>query len=99
MQQAQKTLDFYPDLCIMVTMMNNKGNKLKTIAFSAVEFVWKASWAILLAPFLIPAFLIVKLLGGNTFSLDDMGLGFMLTIFIAIGIAVAAGFFFLGTLI
>ena len=79
--------------------MNNKGNKLKDIAIGAAEFVWKAAWAILLAPFLIPAFLIVKLLGGNTFSLDDMGLGFMLTALIAVGLAIAAGFFFLGTLI
>ena len=83
----------------MGSMMNNKGNKLKTIAFNAFEFVWKAAWTILLAPFLIPAFLIVKLLGGNTFSLDDMGLGFMLTIMIAVGLAIGAGFFFLGTLV
>ena len=79
--------------------MNNKGNKLKDIAIGAAEFVWKSAWVILLAPFLIPAFLIVKLLGGNTFSLDDMGLGFMLTIMIAVGIAIGAGFFFLGTLV
>lgn len=64
-----------------------------------IEFIWKAVFAILLAPFLIPAFLVVKLLGGNTFSMDDMGLGFMLTILIAIGIAIASAAFLIGTLV
>ena len=61
-----------------------------------VNFVWATFWIILLAPFLIPAFGIVKLLGGEPFGMDDMGFSFILTILIAIGIAVAGGAFALG---
>jgi hypothetical protein len=61
-----------------------------------VNFVWATFWIILLAPFLIPAFGIVKLLGGEPFGMDDMGFSFILTILIAIGIAVAGAAFALG---
>jgi hypothetical protein len=69
---------------------------MKEFAYNAVNTVWKIFWGILILPFVIPAFLVVKLLGGNTFSLDDMGIGFMLTILIAIGLAIAAASFAIG---
>lgn len=66
---------------------------------AVAEFVWKSAWMVIIMPFIIPAFLIVKLLGGEPFSMDDMGIGFMSMVVIAIGIAVGAGMFFLGTLV
>ena len=69
---------------------------MKEFAYNAVNVVWKIFWGILILPFVVPAFLVVKLLGGNTFSLDDMGLGFMLTILIAVALAIAAASFAIG---
>ena len=63
------------------------------------EVIWASFWIILLAPFLVPAFGIVKLLGGEPFGMDDMGFSFIVTILIAIGIAVAGGAFALGYLL
>ena len=63
------------------------------------EVIWASFWIILLAPFLIPAFGIVKLLGGDPFNLDGMGADFMFMILIAVGIAVAGGAFALGYLL
>lgn len=60
------------------------------------EVAWASFWIILLAPFLIPAFGIVKLLGGDPFNLDGMGADFMFMVIIAVGIAVAGGAFALG---
>jgi hypothetical protein len=50
-------------------------------------------------PFLLPAYLIARVLGIDPFSLDGMGLGFLITIAIAGALAIGTGFFFLGTLI
>ena len=61
-----------------------------------VNVIWATFWIILLAPFLIPAFGIVKLLGGDPFSMDGMGADFMFMCIIAVGIAVAGGAFALG---
>ena len=58
---------------------------MKEFAFKALQIVWAAFWTILLAPFLLPAFGIVKLLGGEPFGMDDMGFSFILTILIAMG--------------
>jgi len=69
---------------------------MKEIAFNALNVVWKTFWAILILPFVIPAFGIVKLLGGDPFSMDDMGIGFMFTVLIAIGLFVAVASFALG---
>ena len=60
------------------------------------EVIWASFWIILLAPFLLPAFGIVKLLGGDPFNLDGMGADFMFMVIIAVGIAVAGGAFALG---
>lgn len=51
---------------------------------------------LVLAPFLIPAYGIARLLGSDPFSLDGGGIGFLITAMIAGGLAIAAGFFALG---
>ena len=51
---------------------------------------------VLLAPFLIPAYGIARLLGSDPFDLDGGGIGFLITAMIAGGLAIAAGFFALG---
>jgi len=99
MIQLQKVVYFFEKLSIMVLMMDNKGNKLKNFAIGAVEVVWKAAWAVIILPFIVPAFLISKLFGVDPLSMDDMGAGFVIMVLIAIGIAIAGGFFLLGTLI
>ena len=53
-------------------------------------------FGIIAAPFLIVAFLITKMLGGDPFSLDGMGIGFLITALIAGGLAIATGAFALG---
>lgn len=69
---------------------------MKELAFNVVNVVWKTLCAILILPFVIPAFGIVKLMGGDPFSMDNMGLGFLFTVLIAIGLAVAAASFTIG---
>lgn len=51
---------------------------------------------LLLAPFLIPAYGIARLLGSDPFSLDGGGIGFLVTAMIAGGLAIAAGAFAIG---
>ena len=51
---------------------------------------------LVLAPFLIPAYGIARLLGSDPFDLDGGGIGFLITAMIAGGLAIAAGFFALG---
>jgi len=50
-------------------------------------------------PFLIPAYLIAKIMGADPFSLDGMGIGFLITVAIAGALAIGTGFFFLGKLL
>lgn len=69
---------------------------MRQFALNVVNVVWNTFWAILILPFVIPAFGIVKLLGGDPFSMDNMGFGFLLTVLIAIGLAVAVASFALG---
>ncbi len=64
-----------------------------------VTYAVKMIGVVAMIPFLIPAFFITKMLGGDMFSLDGMGIGFLITAVIAIVLAVGTGFFFLGTLI
>ena len=61
-----------------------------------ISAIWATLWIILLAPFLIPAFGIVKLLGGDPFSMDGMGADFLFMVVIAVGIVIAGGAFALG---
>lgn len=72
---------------------------MKEFAMKAFGAIWTAFFAILFAPFLIPAFCIVKLMGGDPFSMDGMGADWLFMVMIAIGIAVASGFFILGLLL
>lgn len=51
---------------------------------------------LLLAPFLIPAYGIARLLGSDPFDLDGGGIGFLVTAMIAGGLAIAAGAFAIG---
>lgn len=76
--------------------MMNKEINVKEFAFKVVNAIWVAFWVVLLAPFLIPAFGIVKLLGGDPFSMDGMGADFLFMVVIAVGIAVAGGAFAIG---
>jgi hypothetical protein len=69
---------------------------MKALAATSFKVVWTALWVILTAPFLIPAFLLVKLLGGDPFSMDDMGAGFGMMCMIALGLAVATAAFAVG---
>lgn len=72
---------------------------MKEFLIKSLNVVWTAFWTVLLAPFLIPAFCIVKLLGGDPFSMDGMGADFMFMVIIAVGIAVAGGAFAIGYLL
>jgi ABC-type Na+ efflux pump permease subunit len=81
----------------MVYMMNNKGNIMKTI-LDLGAYAVKMVAMVAMIPFLLPAFLITKMLGGDMFSLDGMGIGFVITVLIAAAFAIGTGFFFLGTL-
>ena len=69
---------------------------MKNALLVGAEFVWKAAWAVVILPFIIPAFAITKLLGGEPLSMDDMGAGFLIMCAIAIGLAIAAGAFAVG---
>jgi hypothetical protein len=80
-------------------MMNNKGNKLMNTVLGLAGYAIKTVAVVAMIPFLLPAFLITKMLGGDMFSLDGMGIGFVITALIAAAFAIGAGFFFLGTLI
>jgi hypothetical protein len=79
-------------------MMNNKGNKLMNTVLGLAGYVVKMVAMVAMIPFLLPAFLITKMLGGDMFSLDGMGIGFVITAVIAGAFAIGTGFFFLGTL-
>lgn len=61
--------------------------------------VFGGLFVLAIAPVMIPAYLITRLLGMNPFDLDGMGIEFGVMVVIAIIIAVAAGAFFLGTMI
>lgn len=77
-------------------MVKQKEKQMKDLAIKTLEVVWTAFWAILLAPFLIPAFAICKLLGADPMSLDGMGFNFIFMIMIAVFIFIGAAGFVLG---
>ena len=60
---------------------------------------FKVVFGIIAFPFLAFGFLVTKLLGGDPFSLDGMGIGFLITAGIAIAAFVATVSFGIGTLI
>lgn len=69
---------------------------MKALALKTLAVSWALFWTILLAPFLIPAYGIARLLGADPFSLDGMGIGFLVTALIAGGLAIAAVSFGIG---
>ena len=74
----------------MVSMM-----MIKEILIYALKWVG----IIAMLPFILPAFLIVKLMGMDIMNLDGMGMEIMIMFGIAGALAIGTGFFFLGTLI
>jgi len=65
----------------------------------SVKVIGQVLVIILLAPFLIPAYVIARLLGSDPFDMDSMGLGFLITAVIAGGLAIATIFFSIGYLL
>ena len=63
--------------------------------------IYALKWVGIIAmlPFILPAFLIVKLMGMDIMNLDGMGMEIMIMFGIAGALAIGTGFFFLGTLI
>lgn len=60
--------------------------------------VYVLKWVGLIAfiPFLLPAFLIVKLMGMDIMNLDGMGMELIIMVAIAGALAIGTGFFALG---
>jgi hypothetical protein len=79
----------------MVYMMNNKGNKLKTI-LGLGAYAVQMIFVIAAAPFLGLGYAVVKLTGGDPMSMDGMGVDFIIMIIVAIIAAVAVGSFAIG---
>lgn len=69
---------------------------MKQLMINSVKSVAAALWLLMIAPFVIPAFAITRLLGGDPFSMDDMGTSWMVMIFIAIGLAATTAAFLIG---
>ena len=63
--------------------------------------IYALKWAGIIAmlPFVLPVFLIVKLMGMDIMNLDGMGMEIIIMFAIAGALAIGTGFFFLGTLI
>ena len=72
---------------------------MKELALKTLNVIWAAFWTVLLAPFLIPAYGIARLMGADPFSLDGMGVGFLVMALIAAGLAIAAVSFGIGYLL
>jgi hypothetical protein len=72
---------------------------MKDIALNVANIAYKTVVGIIILPFIALAFAITKLFGGEPFSMDDMGIGFMTMIAIAIGLAVATVAFTIGYLL
>lgn len=72
---------------------------MKAMALKTLGVIWAAFWTILLAPFLIPAYGIARLLGADPLSLDGMGVGFLVMGLIAAGLFIAAVSFGVGYLL
>lgn len=72
---------------------------MKNAIIWSMKVIGQVLMIILLAPFLIPAYGIARLLGADPFDMDSMGLGFLVTAMIAGGLAIATVFFGIGTLL
>ena len=69
---------------------------MKDILIKALKTMLAVIWLAMIAPFIIPAFGIVKLIGGDPFSMDGMGADFVIMCVIAGGLVLATGAFALG---
>ena len=72
---------------------------MKQLAKKTLTMIWATFCAILLAPFLIPAYGLARLIGADPFSMEGMGIGFLVMVLIAGGLFIAtvafgAGYFF-----
>jgi hypothetical protein len=76
--------------------VNKQGNKMKNVIVWSSKVLGQIVLVLLLAPFLIPAYGIARLLGSDPFDLDGGGIGFLVTAMIAGGLAIAAGAFAIG---
>jgi hypothetical protein len=84
----------------MGSMMKNKEeNKVKNAMVYTANLLIKIVMVIVLAPFLIPAYGIARLLGSDPFDLDGGGIGFLVTAMIAGALAIGAAAFTIGYLL
>jgi hypothetical protein len=72
---------------------------MKALALNTVNVVVKVVAGIVILPFIAVAFGVTKLFGGEPLSMDDMGIGFMTMIAIAVGLGIAALSFGIGYLL
>lgn len=72
---------------------------MKESVIKVLKTVGAAVWLVLIAPFILAGFLVVKLIGGDPLSMDDIGASWMTMIAVAIGLAVATGAFAIGYLL
>jgi len=72
---------------------------MKDIALNVANVAYKTVIGIIILPFIALAFAITKLLGGDPFSMDDMGIGFVTMIAVAVGLGIATLSFALGYLL
>jgi hypothetical protein len=69
---------------------------MKELILKAVKMVGAAIWLVLIAPFMLVSYLVVRAIGGDPMSMDDWGISWMAMIFVAIGLAVATAAFAVG---
>ena len=64
-----------------------------------IFYAVKTIGVIAFLPFLIPAYLIAKMMGADPFDMDGMGIGFLIVVLIAGALAIGTGAFLLGKFI
>lgn len=69
---------------------------MKEFALKTLKTMGAAVWLILIAPFMLVSYLVVRAIGGDPMSMDDWGTSWMAMIFVAIGLAVATVAFAVG---
>ena len=69
---------------------------MKDLAIKSVNGLFGVAFLLVAIPFVAPAYVICRIFGIDPMSMDGMGLGFFMMVAIAIGIAIATGFFALG---
>jgi len=72
---------------------------MKQLALNVANVAYKTVIGVIILPFIAVAFAITKLLGGEPLSMDDMGIGFVTMIAIAVGLGIATLSFAVGYLL